>query len=124
MGSQVLLLGDKQKYISSFLTLAVEINPDTMEPSNRLTSAARDWCRDVAGSPATTAEDVLKGPDSRVMRAIQTGIDRANKESVSRAQVIQKWMVLPRDFSIPGGEMGPTMKVKRNYVTKKYQHCI
>jgi len=122
--SQVLLLGDKQKYISSFLTLAVEINPDTMEPSNRLTSAARDWCRDVAGSPATTVEDVLKGPDSRVMRAIQTGIDRANKESVSRAQVIQKWMVLPRDFSIPGGEMGPTMKVKRNYVTKKYQHCI
>ena len=55
--------------------------------------------------------DVLSGPDRGVMRAIQGGIDRANREAVSRAQVIQKWMVLPTDFSIPGGEMGPTMKV-------------
>ena len=43
--SQVLLLGDKQKFVSTFLTLAVEINPDTMEPTNRLSPAAKDWCR-------------------------------------------------------------------------------
>ena len=43
--SQVLLLGDKQKFVSTFLTLAVEVNPDTLEPSNKLSSAARDWCR-------------------------------------------------------------------------------
>ena len=42
--SQVLLLGDKQKFVSTFLTLAVEVNPDTLEPSNKLSSAARDWC--------------------------------------------------------------------------------
>ena len=65
----------------------------------------------MAGVGCTTVEDVLSGPEPRVMRAIQAGIDKANKEAVSRAQVIQKWMVIPRDFSIPGGEMGPTMKV-------------
>ena len=43
--SQVLLLGDKQKFVSTFLTLAVDVDPDTMEPSNKLTSAALDWCR-------------------------------------------------------------------------------
>ena len=48
--SQVLLLGDKQKFVSTFLTLAVDVDPDTMEPSNILTSAAQDWCRKVKSS--------------------------------------------------------------------------
>ena len=77
----------------------------------------------MAGSSAKTVKEVINGPDPRVMRAIQAGMDRANKRSVSRAQVIQKWMILPKDFSIPGGEMTPTFKVKRNFVTTKYQHC-
>ena len=63
------------------------------------------------GSNANTVEDVLAGPDQRVMKAVQAGIDAANKQAVSNAQKIQKWMILPRDFSLPGGEMGPTMKV-------------
>ena len=43
--SQVLLLGDKQKFCSTFLTLAVNVDPDTMEPSDDLSPAAVDWCR-------------------------------------------------------------------------------
>eukprot|EP00092_Neocalanus_flemingeri_P023238 GFUD01025198.1.p1 GENE.GFUD01025198.1~~GFUD01025198.1.p1 ORF type:complete len:664 (+),score=168.76 GFUD01025198.1:121-2112(+) len=121
--SQVLLLGDKQKFVSTFLTLNVEVNSDTLEPSNKLSSAARDWCRSV-GSNASTVEDILTGPDYRVMKAIQSGIDAANRQAVSNAQKIQKWMILPRDFSLPGGEMGPTMKVKRVAVTKMYQNSV
>lgn len=121
--SQVLLLGDKQKFISTFLTLSVEVNTDTMEPTNKLSSAARDWCRSV-GSNANTIEDILRGPDNRVMKGLQAGIDAANRQAVSNAQKIQKWMILPRDFSLPGGEMGPTMKVKRGAVTKKYQSAV
>ena len=63
------------------------------------------------GSSAITVEDVLRGPDYKVMKGIQAGIDAANRQAVSNAQRIQKWMILPRDFSLPGGEMGPTMKV-------------
>ena len=63
------------------------------------------------GSNANTVEDCLRGPDHKVMRGIQAGIDAANRQAVSNAQRIQKWMILPRDFSLPGGEMGPTMKV-------------
>ena len=29
-----------------------------------------------------------------------------------------------QDFSLPGGELGPTMKTKRVYVTKKYAKSI
>jgi len=121
--SQVLLLGDKKRFCSTFLTLAVEVDPDTMQPSSNLTPAALDWCRSV-GSNANTVEDILSGPDANVMRGIQKGIDAANREAVSNAQKIQKWMILPRDFSIPGGEIGPTMKVKRQAVTKMYQKQI
>jgi len=121
--SQVLLLGDKQKFVSCFLTLAVEVDPETMEPTGKLSSAARDWVQ-AQGSNATTVQEVLEGPDVAVMRGIQAGIDKANKEAVSNAQRIQKWMVIPRDFSLPGGELGPTMKVKRQAVTKKYEGCI
>jgi len=121
--SQVLLLGDKQKFVSTFLTLAVNVDPDTMEPSDDLTPAAVDWCRSI-GSNASTVQDILKGPDSKVMKGIQAGIDAANKEAVSNAQRIQKWMIIPRDFSIPGGEIGPTMKVKRQHVVKMYQKQI
>jgi len=121
--SQVLLLGDKQKFVSCFLTLAVEVDTETMEPTGKLSSAARDWVQ-AQGSNATTVQEVLEGPDVAVMRGIQAGIDKANKEAVSNAQRIQKWMVIPRDFSLPGGELGPTMKVKRQAVTKKYEGCI
>jgi long-chain-fatty-acid--CoA ligase ACSBG len=95
--SQVLLLGDKQKFASCFLTLAVEVDTETMEPTGRLSSAARDWCQSV-GSKATTVQELLEGPDIAAMRAIQAGIDKANKMATSNAARIQKWMVIPRDF--------------------------
>ena len=63
------------------------------------------------GSMANTVEDILKGPDHKVMKGIQVGIDASNQEAVSNAQKIQKWMILPKDFSLEGGEMTPTMKV-------------
>lgn len=43
---------------------------------------------------------------SAVAQFIQSGIDAANRKAVSRAQLIQKWTILPRDFSIAGSELG------------------
>ena len=47
-----------------------------------------------------------------------------NERATSNAQRIQKWTLLPRDFSIPGGELGPTMKVRRPIVAKMYKETI
>ena len=76
-----------------------------MEPLPQLTKAAQIWCKE-QGSNATTINQILDGRDESVLKAIQAGIDKANKKAISRAQYIQKWSILPKDFSIPGGELG------------------
>jgi len=117
--SHVVLIGDRRKFLSCLLTLKVEVDPDTLEPKSKLADAALDWARE-QGSKAETLEDVLRGPDKVLMEAVQAGIDRYNSKATSNAQKVQKWTILATDFSIPGGEIGPTMKVKRHFVMKKY----
>ena len=97
----------------------MQIDNDTLEPKSKLAEDTIEWCR-VQGSKSETLDEVLRNPDTVIMEAIQAGIDRYNKKATSNAQKIQKWTILPTDFSIPGGEIGPTMKVKRHFVLKKY----
>jgi len=121
--SNCMLIGDKKKFLTLLITLKTEVHPETAVPTNKLTRPAVEWCESV-GSSAKTLQDILDRQDENVLKAIQAGIDRANKRSVSRAQCIQKWSILPRDFSIPGGELGPTLKLKRPVVTQMYEKTI
>ena len=58
------------------------------------------------------------------MKAIQEGIDLTNDSSVSNAQKVQKWKILSKDFSVPGGELGPTLKMKRHFVLQQYADLV
>jgi len=58
------------------------------------------------------------------LKAIQAGIDRVNANAVSNASKIQKFILLEKDFSVSGGELGPTMKLKRHVVTEMYEETI
>ena len=61
---------------------------------------------------------------SKVMLAIQQGIDRANASAVSNAARVQRWTILPNDVSVAGGDLGPTLKLKRFVFNKKYEEAI
>ena len=50
---------------------------------------------------------------------LQAGVDRANSQASSNALRVQKWTFLDEDFSVPGGELGPTLKMKRHIVLEK-----
>jgi long-chain-fatty-acid--CoA ligase ACSBG len=122
--SNCILIGDKQKYLSCFLSFKVVVDRDNNDmPTNALTPETVEWCRSI-GSNATKVTDILNGPDAAALNGIQAGIDKANKAAISRASVVQKWTVLPLDISLPTGELGPTLKLKRFAFNKKYDHAI
>ncbi|XP_039321945.2 long-chain-fatty-acid--CoA ligase ACSBG2 isoform X2 [Saimiri boliviensis] len=93
--SNAMLVGDKLKFLGMLLTLK-----------------------------ASTVTDIVKQKDSLVYKAIQEGINDVNQEATSNAQKIQKWVILEKDFSIYGGELGPTMKLKRHFIAQKYKKQI
>lgn len=120
--SNAIMIGDRQKFLSVFLTFKVVMDDDT--PTNQLSPTVQEWCSSLGRSNLKTVDDVLLGPDVKIMSAIQKGIDKANKRAVSNAARVQRWTILPSDVSIPGGELGPTLKLKRFYFNKKYNDSI
>lgn len=77
----------------------------TGEPLDKLNWEAIRFCREV-GSPATTVPEIVELQDPLVYSAIQKGIEAVNQEATSNSQRIQKWVILEKDFSIYGGELG------------------
>lgn len=121
--SNAFLVGDRKKYLTILITLKTLMAPDTGMPLDVLAEETIKWL-DKLNLNYTKLSEVLDGPDPYVLKAVQEGIDRANKKAISNAQKIQKFRILPHDFSIATSEIGPTMKVKRNVVLEKYREVI
>ena len=100
--SQCLVVGDQQPFIAALVTIDAESFPTWLEKNGR---------------PADTAlADVVDDPDLRA--EIQTAIDDANK-AVSKAESIRKFAILPEDWTETGGQLTPSLKLKRNVVHKE-----
>jgi long-chain acyl-CoA synthetase len=54
-----------------------------------------------------------------VRREIDEHLERVNRR-FARVEQVKKIEILPRDLSQEGGELTPTMKVKRAVVAEKY----
>ena len=101
--SQCMVVGDAKPFIAVLVTVDADALPGWLER---------------AGRPADTPlADLVDDPDLR--RAIGEAVAEANL-AVSRAEQIREFRILPVDFTEAGGEMTPTMKVKRNVVAEKY----
>ncbi|XP_047397389.1 long-chain-fatty-acid--CoA ligase ACSBG1 isoform X3 [Sciurus carolinensis] len=121
--SNAILIGDRRKFLSMLLTLKCTLDPDTSDPTDYLTEQAVEFCQRV-GSRASTVSEIVGKKDEAVYQAIEEGIQRVNANAAARPYHIQKWAILERDFSISGGELGPTMKLKRLTVLEKYKDII
>ncbi|XP_078533832.1 long-chain-fatty-acid--CoA ligase ACSBG2-like [Lissotriton helveticus] len=121
--SYAILVGDKRRFLSMLITLKCTIDPKTLMPGDDLTPEAIRFCQQL-GSRATRVSQVVRSKDPAIYKAIQEGLDRVNKKAESHAHRVQKWAILEKDFSVEGGELGPTMKMKRPVILKKYEKII
>jgi len=121
--SNCMLVGDKRKFLAMLISLKVEVDLETMTPKDDFTQQTIDWCKSI-GSNATKVSDVTDEKDEAVTKAITDAIKKVNAKSESRAKTIAKFAILPQDFSIPGGELGPTLKLKRPVATEKHSELI
>ncbi|KAM4745897.1 long-chain-fatty-acid--CoA ligase ACSBG2-like [Anableps anableps] len=120
--SNAMLLGDKQKFLSMLLTLKC-VTDDNGDPTDDLSPEALDFCQQ-HGIKATKVSEIVANEEPAIYKAIQEGMERVNATATSNAQKVQKWVILERDFSISGGELGPTLKLRRPIVMKMYQDRI
>ncbi len=99
--SQCMVVGDGKPFIAALIT----IDPDEFPR----------W----ASHHAKTAPLADLVDDEDLRASVREAIEQANL-AVSKAEAIKEFRILPNDFTIEGGEMTPTMKVKRAVVADKY----
>ena len=61
--------------------------------------------------------------DEAVLADLQHAVDEANK-AVSKAESIRKFVVIPGDFTEENGYLTPSLKLKRNVVTRDFADAI
>ncbi|MDQ1623127.1 MAG: long-chain acyl-CoA synthetase [Actinomycetota bacterium] len=105
--SQVLVVGDNRPFIGALVTLDEEALPGWL---NRHGLPASTSLAEAADNPAVKA-------------AVQELIDRAN-QSVSQAEAIKSFRIVPADFTEASGHLTPSLKVKRTQVAKDFEIVI
>ncbi|MGA7052903.1 MAG: long-chain fatty acid--CoA ligase [Mycobacterium sp.] len=101
--SQALVVGDAKPFIGALIT----IDPE----------AFVGW-KERTGKPATASVgDLATDPD--LIAEVDAAVKQANL-TVSHAESIRKFRILPVDFTEDTGELTPTLKVKRNVVAEKF----
>jgi long-chain acyl-CoA synthetase len=101
--SQCLVVGDAAPYVA----VLVAVDPETFA----------QWKADNSKPEPATVADLRDDPALRA--EIQAAVDDANK-AVSRAEAIKKFGILDEDFTEVGGQLTPTLKVRRHVIMEQY----
>ncbi|QMU98480.1 AMP-binding protein [Microbacterium esteraromaticum] len=104
---QVVVLGDQKPFISALVTLDSEMLP-TWLANNGLPS-------DMSLSEASR--------NQAVRDEVQRAVDRANK-TVSRAESIRKFTILPVEWTEASGHLTPKMSIKRNVILDDFADAV
>ncbi|WP_444543248.1 hypothetical protein [Marmoricola endophyticus] len=98
---QCLVVGDGRPVVGALLTL----DPDALAA----------WCES-RGRSGERVEDLLDDPDLRA--DLQRGVDDANR-SVSRAEAVRRFAVLPVLWTEEGGQLTPSLKLRRSVLMRE-----
>ena len=103
--SQALVVGDRQPFIAALVTVDQESFPQWATTHHKSGSIA----------------DLVDDPDLRA--EVQRAVDDANS-AVSKAESIRKFQILADDWTEEGGQLTPSLKLKRNVVLRECKDDI
>jgi long-chain acyl-CoA synthetase len=101
--NEAVVIGDRRKFLTALLTLDPE--------------AAPKWCEANGVDPARAHLD------PKVREEVQRWVDQMN-EKFARVEQVKRFTILERNFSVEGGELTPTLKVKRKKVNEHFEPQI
>ena len=104
---QVVVVGDKKPFIAALITLDTEMLPTWL--------ANNDLPADMPLEEAARNETVRA--------EVQRAVDRANK-SVSRAESIRKFTILPTEWTEASGHLTPKLSIKRNVILEDFADAV
>jgi long-chain acyl-CoA synthetase len=100
---QCMVVGDNQPFIACLVTIDPDSFPAYLEQIDK---------------PATTTiAEMIDDPELNAV--IQGAVDEANK-AVSNAEAIKKFKIMAVDWTEDGGQLTPSMKLKRNVVMQEH----
>jgi long-chain acyl-CoA synthetase len=103
---QVMLMGPERKFVGALIV-----------PSF---SNLKEWCR-LNGVLFNSTEEVIKDP--RVLDMYKELVESFNK-FFNHVEQIKKFELLPDEWTVEGGELTPTLKLKRKVIMEKYREAI
>lgn len=101
--NEAVLIGDEKRYLTVLLTL----EPDALQ----------EWAKKHGADAATAHEN----PELRA--EIQAHIDEVNPE-FARVERVQKFTLLPENFTVEAGQLTPSLKIKRRIIVEQFDDEI
>jgi long-chain acyl-CoA synthetase len=103
---QVMVVGPERKYVGALIVPAFPV--------------LKDWCRQ-NGISYSTNEDIIRHP--KVLELMKDLVESFNKY-FNHVEQIKKFELLPNEWTVNGGELTPTLKLKRKVIMEKYRDAI
>jgi long-chain acyl-CoA synthetase len=100
--SHFMVIGDARKYLSALITIDLDVAARLAQEQN---------------INFKNKEDLTDDP---AFRKVIDQIFEENNRQLSRVETIKKYRIMKHEFSIEGGELTVSMKLKKNMVMEKY----
>jgi long-chain acyl-CoA synthetase len=102
----LIVLGENQKFAAALIV------PDFND--------LKGWC-ETKGIEYTTNSEMINNP--RIKKRYKKEVDFYNT-FFGETEQIKKWEIMESEWTSFSGELTPTLKIKRSYISKKYESTI
>ncbi|GAB3545265.1 AMP-dependent synthetase/ligase [Spirosoma fluminis] len=103
---QIMVVGEGQKFVGALIVPAFRLVQEWYAQENK---------------PYPGDSDVTK--DEQIRALISADVNRFN-EVFNHVEQIKKFELLPTEWTVQGGELTPTLKLKRKIILENYKHAI